>query len=351
MRLDFALLGPLEVRVGGDELALDGPVQRRILAALLLRAGHSVSVPRLADAAWDDNQPSTARQQVQNRVSGLRRRLVRAGVADPIDTTHSGYRVKIDQDQLDVWAFDRLVAQASECAGGGDIAGAIRVVREALGLWRGPALAGLGGDLLSREAAALAERRLAAWEQCVQWELASNAHDRVVSELSLLVAEHPLRERLVGQYMLALYRAGRQADALTAYQDVARRLADDLGIDPGPELRQLYADILRNDPGLRPPGPEQPAVAAVAAGDAALAVPDRGARSPLIVPAQLPSDAPGFVGRDEHLRMLDKSLGDPDSGTAAVINTIGGPAGVGKTVLAVHWAHRARVEFPDGQLY
>jgi DNA-binding SARP family transcriptional activator/Flp pilus assembly protein TadD len=320
--MEFRLLGPLEVRAGGRTLDLGGLRQRRVLAALLLNADRVVALPHLIDAAWDDDPPATAQRQVQNRVGALRAVLTRAGRF--IDTEGAGYRLRVDPDELDLLVFEELTRRGRAAADAG-------LLRQALGLWRGPALSGLGGDLLGRKAAALDEQHLAVWEECLELELAAGAHSRVVNELGALVAEHPLRERPVGLLMTALYRCGRQAEALSAYRELAHRLAEELGIDPSPELRRLQESVLRADPALDAPAP--PAVAAP------------------VVPAQLPADVWGFTGRVSDLARLDAMLSDGQAGRAVIISAIAGTAGVGKTALAVHWAHRVRDKFPDGQLY
>jgi len=330
--MEFRVLGPIEVRADGRGLDLGGVRQRRVLAALLRSPNRTVSVSRLVEAAWDDDPPATARRQVQNRVAALRAVLTRHGGF--IDTTEAGYRLRVGPGELDAQLFDDLVAQGRTVA---DPA----VLRRALRLWRGPALSGLGGALLEREAAGLEEQRLGVVEECLELELAAGGHAGVVAELGTLVAEHPLRERFVGQLMLALYRSGRQADALVAYRELSGRLAEELGIDPGPELRRQYEAILREEAALAAPAP-------VPTGPAG---PPSGAVAPRSVPAQLPADVAGFTGRSADLARLDRLLSDGQTEPVVVISAISGTAGVGKTAVAVHWAHRVRDKFADGQLY
>jgi DNA-binding SARP family transcriptional activator/Tfp pilus assembly protein PilF len=330
--LRYRILGPLEVIAGERPLNLGGLRPRRVLAALLLNANRPVSLFHLVEAVWESAPPNTARRQVQNAVAALRAVLGRVGAADAIVTHGSGYLLRVDPDQLDSLVFERLVERARSLADGGDAPGATAALREALALWRGPVLAGLGGQLSELEATRLDEKRLVALEEVIELELAAGGHARLVSELRALVAEHPLRERFAGQLMVALYRGGRQAEALAAYHDLARHLHEELGLDPGPALRRTYEMVLREDPELNAPAGEP--------------VP-----ASLGVPAQLPVDAEAFTGREGDLARLNQLISDGHTEAAVVITAIAGIAGVGKTALAVHWAHQVRDKFPDGQLY
>jgi DNA-binding SARP family transcriptional activator len=338
MNIQFRVLGSLEVDVDGQALELGGEVDRRIVGALLLHPNQLVRLDRLTEAAWDDQPPPTARRQVQNRVGGIRSRFRRVGVDDLIIARPAGYQIRIDPEQLDALRFDRLVGQAAEQEQQDDLAGAADTLRQALDLWRGPVLADLEGDFLGRLAAARQEQRLTVVERRVDLDLALGRHRQVVAELRRLTAEYPLRERPVGQLMVALYRDGRRADALSAYQDLARRLSDNLGLDPGPGLRHRHEAVLRDDPALQAPGR-----AAVHGGSAGAARPS---------PAQLPVDVPAFAGRAEELsRLHDLLTASDDRPAAVVISALSGTAGVGKTALAVHFAHQVAARFPDGQLY
>ncbi|MDT5038425.1 MAG: hypothetical protein QOE03_3610 [Micromonosporaceae bacterium] len=320
--MEFAILGPLQVRAGGRDLAVGGEKHRRILATLLLHANREVELSRLVEAAWDDAPPPTASRLVRNRVAELRAVLTRAGGF--IDTHDAGYLVRVGPEELDALIFDRLVEQAREAT---EPAAAVGLLRRALALWRGPFLAGLGGPVLAQEAQRYEERRLAATEQCLDLELAAGEHGRLLDEVQDLVAAYPLRERLVGQLMVVLYRHGRAAQALAAYRDLARRLADELGVDPGREVRAIRDAVSADD-------------------STALAPPGRPAR-----PAQLPADVATFTGRDEYLRQLDDVLTGSEQGSAVVVSAVAGTAGVGKTALVTHWGHLVRDRFPDGQLY
>ncbi len=351
--MEFRILGPLEAHAGGRALNLGGLRQRRILAALLLHANRPVSLGRLVASAWDE-PPPTADRQVRNRIAALRAILTRAGGV--IETYDDGYRLRVAPGGLDAWEFDRLVEEARLAARSGDPAAALKLLRAALALWRGPALAdvrpsrpagggpagdrlegaaagepaggGPAGDRLEGAAAAYDERRLAAIEDRVELDLAALEHragvdDGLIEELRVLVAEHPLRERLVGQLMTVLDRAGRRAEALAVYRELADRLSAELGIDPSPELRRRH--------------------------DAVLKSPESSERT--VRPAQLPADVSAFTGRHEDLATLDRILADGYAEGAVLISAVAGTAGVGKTALAVRWAHRVRDKFPDGQLY
>jgi DNA-binding SARP family transcriptional activator/Flp pilus assembly protein TadD len=339
--VEFRILGPLQVVAAGRSVALGGILRERILAALLLAAGRPVSETRLADIAYDD-PPDGARRHVQNMVSELRKALAApSGGAGPtvkreeVIVRHgSSYVLRVPREQVDVFVFGDLTAQARAVAAGGDKLGAARLLRKALGLWRGRALDGLDCDRLHQDLAGLEDARLAALEECLDLEMATTSPTGIgplTSELRVLVAQYPLRQRLVGLLMTALYHAGQQTDALTVYQELATRLANEIGLDPNGELRYLHQAVLRDE--LPRPWPAT-------------------AQAGRPVPAQLPLDLHGFVGRVAQLDTLDAiATAGSDQPTAMVISAVWGTAGVGKTTLAVHWAHRARDRFPDGQLY
>jgi DNA-binding SARP family transcriptional activator len=331
--LRYRILGPLEVLAGERSLNLGGVRPRRVIAALLLAANRPVSLSRLVEMVWEVRPPNTARRQVQNAVAALRAVLARAGAGDVITTRGSGYLLRVPPDCLDSLVFERLVDRARTMAEEGDGPGGAATIREALALWRGPVLAGLGGALYDQEAFRLDEKRLVALEDVVEWELAAGSHARLVSELRALVADHPLRERFTGQLMVALYRGGRQAEALAAYHALVRRLADDLGCAPTPPLRRRYEMVLREDPELN--APDRRGDPAAGPGP----------------PAQLPRDVTAFTGRRDDLARLDQTVSGGYTEAAVVISAVAGTVGVGKTALAVHWAHRRRDTFPDGQLY
>jgi DNA-binding SARP family transcriptional activator len=246
--LDFRILGPLEVGDDGTPIALGGRNQRALLTFLLLHPNESVSSERLVDALWGEHAPRTATTSLQNAVSQLRK-LLGPGV---LHTRPSGYVLELAEDQLDLARFERLVRDA-RTAEPGDRAS---LLREALALWRGPALADCAlEEFAQTEIHRLEDVKLAAFEERLEADLELGRHAELVGELDGLVRRHPLRERLRGQLMLALYRTGRQAEALGAYHDARRTLIEELGIEPGPELQGLYGSILRQERSLTPASP------------------------------------------------------------------------------------------------
>jgi DNA-binding SARP family transcriptional activator len=353
MQVKFRILGGLEAEVDGVPVPLAGQRDRTVLATLLLEAGHVVPVSSLVAALWADDPPVTATKQVRNAVSRLRGLLAGAERPGAIVAEGDGYRLAVRPDSIDARVFEAQVNRAAEAAAAGRRRDAARILADALGLWRGPFLAGVPGRLAETAAAAWAERRLAAEEAYHEHMLALGQHDEIIARLSEAVAAHPMREKSAGQLMLALYRSGRQADALRVYRETRDTLAEELGLDPGQPLQQLHQQILTSDPGIAAP--------VEAAGQPAGAQPAHPA--PAGVPRQLPAATRHFAGRADAIKALDiladevagpPGVSVPPRGTAAstvLISAIDGTAGIGKTALAVHWAHRAAVRFPDGQLY
>jgi DNA-binding SARP family transcriptional activator len=295
-----------------------------VLAVLALQTGHQVTIADLADAVWGADQPATVRQQVHSAVSALRRVL-----GDLIDTREIGYGLAVPPERIDVFAFQTLVAQARRAGYGGDLNLVAELLAKALALWRGPALG--GRQNLRGLAVGLEEQRLSALEERIAAELDLGRHDQLVAELSMLVMRYPIRERLVRQLMVALYRCGRANDALNVFRQTRQRLAEETGLDPGSELAELELSVLRKDAALGPPR---------ASG--------REWTSP---PSLLPPDIGTFAGRTGELAGLDRLPypgADPHAPLTVVIT---GSPGAGKTALAVHWAHRVTARFPDGQLY
>ncbi len=251
--MEFRILGPLEVLEDGRTIALGNLKERMVLAVLLLHANEFVSRERLIDELWGAAPPPTARKAVNVYVSKLRKTLSREG-RDPITTMDGGYRLGVDKDRLDAERARSLLMSARDQMAVGEAAAAARLLQEALSLWRGPALAGLALESLARhEVAELDELRLTALMDRIDCDLAEGEHQRVLGELQVLVREHPLRERLRAQQMLALYRSDRQADALEAYQQARRDLIDELGIEPSESLQRLQHAILQHDPALELP--------------------------------------------------------------------------------------------------
>src|SRR5213596_2292853 len=285
MKPVFSLLGPLTATVEGTPIELGGQKRRALLAALLLRAGEVVRRDELIDALWGEDPPDTARNTIQVYVSQLRK-LLPEGM---LETAPPGYRLVVETDAIDLFEFVRLSEEGRTALGTGDAARAADTLRNALALWRGAPLADLPWEPFAQaEIVRLEELRLAAHEDRIDADLALGRHGQLVGELEGLVAEHPLRERLRGQLMLALYRSGRQADALAVYQRARRALVDELGIEPGELLRKLERAILEQDPSLDPPV---------------------GASSP----RRLPVPATPLLGRERELAVLAELVRNEDT--------------------------------------
>jgi DNA-binding SARP family transcriptional activator/streptogramin lyase len=251
--VEYRILGPLEVVDEGEPVSLGRLKERLVLAVLLLHPNEFVSRERLIDELWGESPPPTARKAVNVYVSQLRKVLTRNG-RDPIATADGGYRFRIEAGELDSTRMECLLATARERVAAGELEAAAELLREVLALWHGPTLAGLLLQSHGRdEVARLDELRLAALMDRIDCDLGLGRHAQVLGELQVLVGEHPLRERLRAQQMLALYRAGRQADALEAYAEARRTLVDDLGIEPSEALQRLQQAILRHDPSLATP--------------------------------------------------------------------------------------------------
>jgi DNA-binding SARP family transcriptional activator/tetratricopeptide (TPR) repeat protein len=328
--MQFGVLGTVEGRRAGSAVALGPPQQRAVLAALLLEPNRTVSVERLVELLWDEEAPQTAVKNIQLYVHRLRR-LFEADADTALITQAPGYLLRVDPYQVDLHRFRALVARASQV----NEERAADLLRTALGLWRGPALADLTSPRLREIAVKLDEEHVAALEERLQVDLRLSRHAQCRAELTDLVAAYPLRETFRSLLMLAHYRCGHQAAALTAYANARRTLIDELGVEPTPALRELHDRILRQDPDLDLP------VVAPGAGPIAAGVP---------VPAMLPRGVAGFVGRSTEMDQLDATLTATAADHGPVLAIVG-PAGVGKTALAVHWVRRRRDFFPDGQLF
>jgi DNA-binding SARP family transcriptional activator len=258
--VEFRVLGPVEVTVGGQPLEVGGARSRTVLAMLLAQANQLVRADRLTEELWPGQPADRAAASLQVRLSELRKGLRSAGEADRLVTRPPGYLLQVRPGELDSRRFEELAAQGNAALAGGDPATAAIRLDEALSLWRGPALADVDSAPFARaEAIRLEEMRLAVLESRAEACLACGRYQELIAELETLTAAHPLRERLWSARMRALYAAGRQADALRAYGEVHAILADDLGIEPGPELREVHTSILRQDPVLARPAGRGPA--------------------------------------------------------------------------------------------
>ncbi|MFE2373630.1 BTAD domain-containing putative transcriptional regulator [Streptomyces sp. NPDC059398] len=327
--LTFSVLGPVRAWRDGEALPPGSPQQRALLAALLTRDGRTATAGELIDAIWGEDPPSQALAAVRTYASRLRK------VLDPgvLVSESGGYAIRTGAESVDLHRAQQLAANAEKAAGTGDRATARALIDEALALWDGEPLANVPGPYAETQRAALDEWRLQLTESRLDMDLEVGCHAEAVSELTSLTADHPLRERLRELLMLALYRSGRQAEALAVYADTRKLLADELGVDPRPELARLQQRILQADAELARPAEESAPPAPSAAR-----------------PAQLPATVPDFTGRDAFVRELGDRLATAE-GSVMAVSALAGIGGVGKTTLAVHVAHAARPHFPDGQLY
>ncbi|WP_219466500.1 AfsR/SARP family transcriptional regulator, partial [Nonomuraea rhizosphaerae] len=331
--LRFTLLGPVQGWCGETELDLGTPQQRAVLALLLLREGEVVSIDEIVDALWEERTPASARAIVRTYLSRLRRALASGEV---IRASGGGYAVPPGSVEVDWARFSGLVREAQAVRADGRPAEAAGLLREALRLWRGTPLGGARGDYVDQERTRLAQHRVAALEERLALDLELGRHAEVSEELAAAVAAEPTRERLRELRMTALYRSGRQAEALAAYDEVRRLLATELGIDPGAGLRELHQRILRADPGLAAPPrhPDADLATQHLAPDLATRYAASGARHSVPAewpPAQLPAAPPGFVGRRAESAAVQEAL-RPAGGAPVVAIT--GLGGMGKTALA-----------------
>ncbi|MFE7099976.1 AfsR/SARP family transcriptional regulator [Streptomyces erythrochromogenes] len=327
----FAVLGPVRAWRGGEALPSGTPQQRALLAVLLLRDGRTATAPELIDAIWGEDPPQQALATIRTYASRLRK-VVTPGL---LVTESGGYAIRLRSSAtLDLGVARSLAADADSARAAGDRSLARTLLARALDLWEGEPLAGVPGPHAETERTRLAEWRLQLLETRLDLDLEVGHHAEAVSELTALTAAHPLRERLRELLMLALYRSGRQAEALAVYADTRRLLADELGVDPRPELAALQQRILNADADLA--RAEDPAPAATAAH---------------VRPAQLPATVPDFTGRSSFVHELGTILSGGAQDQVMAVSALAGIGGVGKTTLAVHVAHAARPHFPDGQLY
>src|SRR4051812_7507049 len=333
-RLTVGVLGPLRVALDGRPVALTTPRLRALLAIVAMAADQGVPSDRLATALWDGDPPDSARKAVQNYVARLRAALGE----QVIDTVAAGYVLRVSPDQVDALRFLRLLDDARRAA---DPAAERALLGEALALWRGQPVEDVQAPWVHRSGGArLIERHLAATERRIDLELAAGHAGEdlladLVAEVTALAGRHPLRESLWLRLLVVLERSGRRAEALERYGTIRTRLADELGVDPGPELRRAHAALVAgSDLTL-----EREPVRRLVAGT-----------PPPVVPRQLPAGAGHFTGRQEAVKWVSE-LADLVDGARPVVSAIAGAAGVGKSALAIHAAHVLAAHFPDGQLY
>lgn len=325
-KIELCVLGPLLVRRGGGEAVISRAGERRLLALLAARRGAALSADALIDELWPDRSGAELRPTLHVQLSRLRGVLGRR-----LTTRAQSYAIHLEPGEYDVDTVEQLVSQAAAARSGRHPDEARVLLRSALGHWRGASFQGLRElPTVDLEAARLDEFRLEIHEEALQLDLDAGEHAGLIGELDALIAAHPYRERLRALHLLALYRCGRQVEALRAYRLAYDLLTEEMGVEPGPELRRLHQAILDADPAL------DHAAAAAAGGPVNL----------------LPRAVGGFIGRDTQLALLDEIASGPeDAGRVAVLSTIDGAAGVGKTALAVRWGQRARDRFPDGLLF
>ena len=341
--MNFQILGPLEVRSDRGVVGLEGLKPRAVLAMLLLHPNEPVSAERLAVGLWGEDAPAGAVKTVQVHVSRLRKAL---GDPEAVSTTPAGYRLRVRPGELDAERFVRGVAEGRRALEAGDPQRAGVVLRAALELWHGPALADLEFEpFAATEIARLEEQHLVALEARVEADLVRGSHEALVSELQQLRAEHPTRERLTAQLMLALYRSGRQAEALDVYRDARQILVDAAGIEPGAELHRLHEAILRQDASLDLPTPAAELPGEL---DTDAAAPPIGRDVPVAPAADrrsaLPASPNRTIGREREVESIAERL---RAGSVRLL-TLTGPGGVGKTRLALEAARVVEADFADG---
>lgn len=334
----FKILGPLEITAGTRRLELGGTRQQVVVATLLLSANRIVTVDRLLEAIYGEDLPPTSRSQAQISISSLRRMFASYGTGEVILTREHGYLINVDGEGLDSKQFEELVAAARSARDAARFDQAVAYYRDALRLWRGPALDGIDSQLVRVAASRLDEQRIATNEDRLSLELDLGRHHELVGELTELVQDYPLRERLRGQLMLALYRCDRVAEALEVYQRARRTMIDQLGIEPSGRLQQLQRAILNADRALDLP----------AAAPAVVQPPKQQ------VPSLLPTDIADFTGRTDELSQIRQQLvrsGSAEARVAVPVAVLVGKGGVGKSSIAVHASHELAAHFPGGQLF
>ncbi|MBC3840516.1 hypothetical protein GXW82_10505 [Streptacidiphilus sp. 4-A2] len=337
--MKYGLLGPLTIESGGQQVQIPGPRLRAALAMLLLQNGSPVAVEQFIDGLWGERSPQTARAQIHNIISKLRKALP-AEAGGQLQLVNGAYQFMVPPDAIDAARFIASVRAARAAVRTGPTGTSIVELRTALALWRGEPLSGIEAPFVSTARTRLQEEHMAAHEALADLELACGNHAAVIAEMSALLDEHPFWEGIAERLAIALYRAGRQRDALAVLHSTRTRLAQELGLDPGPGLAAAEQAILSAT--LDMPAPAAPAV-----------TPETGT-APKGPVNQLPTDTRLFVGREEELgqllRLVDLTTAGDAPGTV-VLCAIDGLGGIGKSAVAVHAAHRVRERFPDGQLF
>ncbi|SDL65170.1 DNA-binding transcriptional activator of the SARP family [Lentzea albidocapillata subsp. violacea] len=348
--LEISFLGPLRIHRDNVEITPSAPKLRQVLALLTLNANSLATVEQLGEELWGEELPASAATTLQTYIYQLRRRLglvgapISPGGGAALITRVGGYELQLDESQrYDVRDFEQLIATGRSELATGDFGGAVDRFSRALSVWRGDALMDVPtGKRLSAWCAQLEERRKRVHEQRFNAALELGGHYDVLDELTGMVRMHPVHEGFAGQLMLALYRCGRRGEALDVFRRTRGRLVEELGLEPGSDLQQLHAAVLSDARSLTVPHARRPSEATAALAQQRV----------WVTPGQLLPDVPDFVGRRKEVRQIVDHLGaSRTAGTALPVIEIHGPAGIGKTALAMHASHRLRSHFPDGQLY
>lgn len=345
----FAILGPLRVHDGDQEIVVSAPKQRALLAGVLMGAGRTQATGRLIDVLWGGDAPSGSREALHMQMARLRQ-TVGDRIASRILTRSGGYLIEVGSDELDINRFTDLYEHGLRVARKGNWEQAIHLLTDSLDLWSGNPLQDVPSERLHAEYVPhLTEMRLVAIESSIEARLNLGEHDTLVGELQELVGQHPLRERFAAQLMLALYRSSRQADALEAFRRLRSTLRDELAVEPMAALQHLHRRILNADPRLAAPDRSPRLADGIGAAGAAGTAPPAPVQHHSGSRRQLPADTRVFIGRSRH---LDELIAPAHPASAdSVTYVIDGLAGIGKTALAVHAGHRLRDRFPDGQLF
>jgi DNA-binding SARP family transcriptional activator len=335
--LKFQILGPLELVADDGPVRIRGLRRQLLLANMLVNVGQVVPVERLVDSLWPDDPPPSAVENIRTYVCEIRSQLKAHGDRPRLETYPHAYRLDAEPEELDVLRFNALAAAGEEAVRQGDSSAGVELLGEALGLWRGTPLAGLElSASMEARVAALEERRRSVESKWIKARLALGEHEDVVPTLRAMVYERPLDESLWCMLASALHSVGRREEALTACSDARTALVERLGIEPGPDLKQVQRAVLNGDEPPEPPGQAVPA-----------------ALAPAVAPSQLPPVCPGFVGRDEELRRIAELIAESEARAEDRVTVIAlhGPAGVGKSATALAAATAAKPAFPEGQLY